>query len=68
MARLTAARRRALPARDFAGPGRSYPIDTRARAQVALGRSTEDGDSALKAAVRRHVKAKYPGMKVKGGR
>lgn len=41
MAKLTAARRRALPASEFAGPGRSYPVDTRARAANAKARATQ---------------------------
>lgn len=41
MAKLTAARRKALPASKFAGPGRSYPVDTRARAANAKARATQ---------------------------
>jgi hypothetical protein len=37
MAKLTAAKRRSLPAKDFAGPGRSYPVDTPRRARAAAG-------------------------------
>jgi hypothetical protein len=36
MARLTAAQRRALPASDFAGPGRSYPVNDANHARAAL--------------------------------
>ncbi|MHB8406329.1 MAG: hypothetical protein ACYDCJ_12995 [Gammaproteobacteria bacterium] len=36
MAKLTAERRRKLPKRDFAGPGRSYPIPDAAHAREAL--------------------------------
>jgi len=38
MARLTAAERRNLPASDFAGPGRSFPIPDAGHARAALGR------------------------------
>ena len=41
MAKLTTTRRKALPTSAFAGPGRSYPIDTRARAADAKGRATQ---------------------------
>ena len=41
MAVLTARTRNALPKAAFAGPGRSYPVDTRARAGVAKGRATQ---------------------------
>ena len=35
MAKLTAEARRKLPAKDFAGPGRSYPIPDKAHARAA---------------------------------
>ena len=35
MARLTAAQRKALPASDFAGPNRSFPINDKAHAKAA---------------------------------
>jgi len=41
MARLTAKRRKELPAKDFAGPGRSFPVDTKGRAVAAKGRATQ---------------------------
>lgn len=37
MARLKAAARKALPASDFAGPGRSFPIPDAGHAKAALG-------------------------------
>lgn len=36
MAKLTASARRALPAKVFAGPGRSYPVQDPAHARAAL--------------------------------
>ncbi|WP_315731626.1 MULTISPECIES: hypothetical protein [unclassified Bradyrhizobium] len=36
MARLTADDRKKLPAKDFAGPGRSFPIPDKAHARAAL--------------------------------
>jgi hypothetical protein len=36
MARLTAKARRKLPAKDFKGPGRSFPIPDKAHARAAL--------------------------------
>lgn len=41
MARLTAKRRRNLKKNQFAGPGRSFPVDTRARAVNAKARATQ---------------------------
>ena len=37
MARLTAAARKALPAKTFAGPDRSFPIPDKNHAKAALG-------------------------------
>ena len=36
MAKLSASARKALPAKVFAGPGRSFPIPDRKHAQAAL--------------------------------
>lgn len=51
MAKLTTAARNALPAADFAGPGRSYPIQDKAHAIAAKGRATQFAPPALKAKV-----------------
>lgn len=69
MARLTAKRRSALPASEFAGPSRSYPIDTPNRGRNALARVSQFGSDALKSAVRKKVHTKFPGIgKMDGGR
>jgi len=60
MARLTAARRRALPTAKFALPGRRYPIDTRNRAANALVRVSQHGSPAEQAKVRRAVCRRFP--------
>ena len=67
MPRLTAAERHALPARDFAGPDRSYPDEDRAHARDALARVAANGSPHEKAAVRHAVAMKYPDMVRKGG-
>ncbi|HEX5509852.1 MAG TPA: hypothetical protein VFX37_15230 [Pseudolabrys sp.] len=36
MAKLTAAKRKALPKSDFAGPGKSFPIPDKSHAKAAL--------------------------------
>jgi hypothetical protein len=41
MAKLNAARRNALPDSKFAGPDRSYPVDTHNRASNAKARATQ---------------------------
>lgn len=48
MARLTAAQRKALPASDFAGPNRSYPINDKSHAANAKARVSEFGSPSLK--------------------
>lgn len=64
MSRLNAARRNKLPASDFAGPDRSYPVDTPGRARAALSRGKANASSKLQAKIRRKVHNKYPSMKL----
>ncbi len=62
MAKLTAATRREIPTRSFAGPNRSYPIENASHARNALSRVSQFGDAELKARVRAAVHAKYPSI------
>jgi hypothetical protein len=62
MAKLTAKGRAAIPTKNFAGPGRSYPIEDASHARNALARVSQFGSPALKAKVRAKVAKKYPGM------
>ena len=41
MAKLNARSRRALPTKDFAGKGRSYPIEDKGHAKAAIARAKE---------------------------
>jgi len=41
MAKLTTSRRKALPAKDFAGPGRSYPVNDKNHARNAKSRASQ---------------------------
>lgn len=41
MVKLTSKARNALPNKDFAGPGRSYPVNDRAHAANAKARATQ---------------------------
>ena len=41
MAKLSSKARKALPTSDFAGPGRSYPVNDRAHAANAKARATQ---------------------------
>jgi hypothetical protein len=60
MAKLDTKERKALPGQDFAGPGRSYPINDPNHARNALSRVSQNGSPAEKAEVRSKVHAKYP--------
>ena len=66
MTKLTAAKRKAIPSKDFAGPDRSYPINDASHARNALARVSQHGTPALKSRVRAAVKRKYPGIKQAG--
>jgi hypothetical protein len=41
MAKLTAAKRKKIPASEFAGPDRSYPVNDKAHAANAKARATQ---------------------------
>jgi len=51
MAKLTTKERKALPASDFAGPNRSYPVEDKAHARAAKSRAAQFASPALKAKV-----------------
>ena len=63
MAKLTAAARRKIPTKSFAGPDRSYPIQDRSHARNALARAS---GKPIEARIRAAVRRKYPGMGHKG--
>lgn len=62
MGKLSPEGRRALPERDFALPGRRYPIADRSHAANALSRVSQNGTPAEKVEVRAKVREKYPSM------
>jgi hypothetical protein len=64
--KLNAAKRNALPSRDFAGPDRSYPDEDLGHAKDALSRVSANGSPALKKEVSAKVKRDWPSMKVNG--
>lgn len=68
MARLTASKRNSLPASDFAGPDRSFPVNDPAHARNALARASQFHPE-LKAKIRAKVHRKFPGIaqKMDGG-
>lgn len=69
MAKLTAAKRKSLPTKSFAGPDRSYPIEDASHARNALARASQFAPSSVKAKIRAKVHKKFPGiaMKMDGG-
>jgi len=62
MSKLTAKERRKIPTKEFAGPDRSYPIDTENRARNALARASQNATPELKAKITAAVHRKYPDM------
>ena len=57
MAKLTAAARKKISGKNFAGPDRSYPIEDASHARNALARAS---GKPIEAKVRAKVHAKYP--------
>ena len=67
MANLTSKKRKSLPKKSFAVPGkRAYPIHDESHARNALARVSQHGTPAEKARVRAAVKKKFPGIAAGG--
>lgn len=66
--KLTAKKRNSLPASDFAGPDRSFPVNDKNHAKNALARASQFHPE-LKAKIKAKVAKKFPGiaMKMDGG-
>lgn len=62
MAKLTSKGRDQIASKNFALPGRRYPIEDKGHAKAALGRVAQHGSPAEKSKVHAAVAAKYPGM------
>lgn len=62
MAKLTAAKRNALPSKTFAGPDRSYPINDKNHAIAAKSMATRFASTSVKAEVDAKVAKKFPGL------
>jgi hypothetical protein len=56
--------RAAMPASDFALPGKKYRIDDAAHARDALGRAAQNATPAQQATIRAAVKRKYPSIQL----
>lgn len=63
MARLNAAARKALPSGDFAGPGRSFPMEDKAHAEKAV-QLDRNASPATKARI--NARARAMGVDVGG--
>ena len=62
MAKITTKARKAIPSKDFAVPGRKYPIEDASHARNALSRVSANGSAEEKEEVREKVHEKYPRM------
>lgn len=59
MAKLSTTARKALPAKDFAGPGRSYPVEDKSHAANAKARASEEANKGnLSKAAEKRIDAK----------
>jgi len=66
MAKLSKATRAAMPAKDFAGPGRSYPIPDKKHVAIAKGLAAMHGaSSAVKAHIGAIARRKFGGAEHK---
>jgi len=63
MAKLSASDRRSMPAKEFAGPHRSFPINDENHARNALARASQFHPE-LKAEIRAKVHRKFPDIKL----
>jgi len=64
--KLNAKRRNALPANDFAGPDRSYPVNDKAHARNALARAAQHASPELQAKIKAKVRRKFPSIAIEG--
>lgn len=60
MSKLTSKERNSLPAKEFAGPDRSYPIPDKNHARNAMARAAQHALPSLKAKIAAKVHKKFP--------
>lgn len=63
---LTSKARRKLPGKDFAGPGRSYPINDASHARNALARAAQHASPELQSEIKAKVRKRFPAIQVEG--
>lgn len=64
MSTLTTKERKRLPDKDFALPGRLYPIENAAHARDALARAAQNDSPKEQAEIRRRVHRLYSHIKI----
>lgn len=67
MGKLTTKARNDLPKSDFAGPGRSYPVNDKAHARNAKARASQFASPELKAKVDAKADRVLAGHRASGG-
>lgn len=69
MAKLSTKARKALPKKDFAGPGRSFPVNDKKHARLAIGGATRSERAGnISAATAAKIKAKARAKLKKGSK
>lgn len=69
MATLYAAKRKQMPKSEFAGPGRSFPVNDANHARLAIGGATRSEHAGnISASEAEHIRAKARGKLYKGGK
>jgi hypothetical protein len=59
MAKLTAAKRKAMPKKEFAGPGKSFPVNDKKHARLAISGATRSENAGnISASTAAKIKAK----------
>lgn len=66
MSKLSTKQRNRLPNSDFAGPGRSYPVNNISHARNALARAAQHASPELQAKIKAKVRRKFPSIAVEG--
>jgi hypothetical protein len=66
MSKLTTRGRKRMKAKQFALPGKRFPINDASHARNALARVAQHGTPAERQKVRRKVKARFPSIQVSG--
>ncbi len=63
MAKLTAAKRRAMPKREFAGPNKSFPVNDATHARLAISGATRSERAGnISEATEKRIKGKARGL------